>query len=267
VEPLKRATIIKLGGSVITYKKEDPPRIHEENVSRIAREICSGEGPKVVVLGGGAHGHQVAHAYGFGNPRTPKTQLLEGIPAIRHSMSLLSLRVEEELNACNARAVVIPPFTQATIKDGMIHRFPVDFIQRCLRAGLLVMTHGDVCFDESGSASILSGDTIVAHLARTLDTKTVLIGTDVDGIYDSNPETNKAAKFVSVIDRSNAEGLVVGAGPSSSTDVTGGMRKKLSEILSIARRTEVVVFNLSVPDRLSYLLEGKPVQCTRIRID
>ena len=252
---------------MITYKREDPPKIHEANVSRIAQEIRSGNGPRVVVLGGGAHGHQVAHAYGFGNPETPREQLLEGVPAIRHSMSLLSLRVEEKLNAHQAEAVVIPPFTQATIKDGMIHRFPVDIIQRCLRAGLLVVTHGDVCFDESGSASILSGDTIVAHLARELDTKMVLVGTDVDGIYDSNPRMNKAAKFIPVIDESNAEAIVKGAGPSSGTDVTGGMRKKLSEILSIARRTEVIVFNLSVPERLSSLLEGRPVRCTRIRID
>lgn len=265
--PLKNLIIVKLGGSVITYKKESPPRIHEKNLSRIADELKTLPSPKLIVLGGGAHGHQAAHTYGFGNPRTPQSRLLEGIPVIRHNMSVLSLKAEEELNKRGSRAVIVPPFTQAIMKNGLIRNFPVNMIERYLQAGLSVITHGDVCMEENGSASILSGDAIVAHLVSLLPIKSVLIGTDVDGVYDSDPNANNTARLITLIDSSNVDKIIERTGPSSSTDVTGGMNRKLLEIMTLAKRSvEVVVFNLSVPGRLSSLTLDKDVVCTRVRM-
>jgi isopentenyl phosphate kinase len=259
--------IVKLGGSVITHKRESPPKIHEKNLYRIADELKVGPNPKVVVLGGGAHGHQAAHTYGFGDPKTPASRLLEGIPVIRHNMSVLALRTEEELNKRGLKAVIIPPFIQTIMKNGLVHEFPVDAIRRCLGAGLSVITHGDVCLEQGGSASILSGDVIVAHLAQSLDADKVLIGTDVDGIYDDNPNTTEAARLVPVVNKSNVDKIMQKTGPSSSTDVTGGMSRKVSELVGIAETSaEVIVFNLSIPGRLSSLLLDNEVVCTRIRM-
>ena len=265
MQTLRNPIIIKLGGSVITHKKQVPPRTDKKNLSRIAKELQKDPGQKIIVLGGGAHGHQTAHAFGYGNPETPRSRLMEGLPKIRHSMSVLALEVEEELNKQDAKAVVIPPFTQAVVRNGQILEFPLTMTERILQSGLSVITHGDVCLDLNGHPSILSGDTIIAHIARNLESKKVLIGTDVDGIYDSNPESNKRARLIPIVDTSNAAAFLSNTGPSSSTDVTGGMSKKLSEVIEIAKaHTEVVIFNLSVPGRLAQLLLGEPVVCTRI---
>lgn len=265
--PLKNLLIVKLGGSVLTYKKKSPPRIHTKNLSRIADELKTDAAQLIIVLGGGAHGHQAAHEYGFGNPQTPTSRLLRGIPVIRHNMSLLALKTEEELNKRGLDAVTISPFTQAIMKNGMIHDFPVDMIRRYLEAGLSVITHGDVCMENNGSASILSGDAIVVHLAQLLEARRVLIGTDVDGIYDSNPSISDTARLVPVVDSSNLYEIMRNTGPSSSTDVTGGMSRKVSELMRIAKKsTEVIIFNLSIPGRLSSLLLDKDVVCTRIAI-
>jgi isopentenyl phosphate kinase len=105
-----------------------------------------------------------------------------------------------------------------------------------LENGLVVLTHGDVCFDEETSASILSGDTIAVYLAKELNAETILIGTDVDGVMDDNPKLNPSAKHIPVINQENKESILSKTGPSTNTDVTGGMLKKLSELLEISNQ-------------------------------
>ncbi len=262
---LKSLTLVKLGGSVITQKKFSPPTVNEMAINRIAKEIRAHKGPLIVVLGGGAHGHQAAHAYGFGDSSTPPEKLLAGIPSIRHNMMLLSLEVEQALNANGIPSVVIPPFASVSMHDGVISSFPTDIIKGVLEAHCVVITHGDVCLDDVQGASILSGDTISVYLAKALDIERVFIGTDVDGIFEEDPRVNPNATLVSVIDSSNKDTVLVGTGTSAAIDVTGGMTQKTQELLELANQTtQIAIFNLTAPGRLTALLEGKSTTCTRI---
>jgi isopentenyl phosphate kinase len=257
--------IVKLGGSVITHKGTSPPATNDENLTRIAKELKTYRDGLVVVLGGGAHGHQAAHSHGYGDPNTSKERLLMGIPNIRHNMSVLALQVESVLNNEGMPTIVIPPFSITTLKNKTIQTFSIDIIKRALENECVVVTHGDVCFDEERGASILSGDTIAVYLAKTLVAQSVYIGTDVDGVLDDNPKTNPSAKHIPIIDNANRENVLRKTGPSSNTDVTGGMSKKVNELLELAKQdTEIIIFNLTVPGRLTSLLSGEPIVCTRI---
>lgn len=263
---LKSLTIVKLGGSVITFKDSSPPKVNEENLARIARELQTRQGELILVLGGGAHGHQAAHSHGYGDPKSPKDLLLKGIAPIRHNMSELAMAVETSLNGECIPAVVIPPFCTTILKNGLIQDFPTNIIQKALDNGLVVVTHGDVCFDEESTASILSGDTIAVYLAEQMDAETILIGTDVDGVMDDNPKLNPSAKHIPVINQENMDSILSKAGPSTNTDVTGGMAKKLSELLELTKQNrEIIIFNLTVPDRLKSLLQKESTVCTRIQ--
>lgn len=257
---------MKLGGSVITHKKRSPPQINDENLSRIAQELSARQERMIIVLGGGAHGHQAAHKFGFGNPSTPRNQLLSGVPHIRHNMSLLSLAVETSLNEHNLSSTVITPFSFVRLNNGQIESFSLEGISQTLEASIVPILHGDVCYDLTKGASILSGDTIVAYLAKNLQASHIYIGTDVDGIFSANPQDDSDAALISEITEANAYEVFRKVGPSSSTDVTGGMQKKLEELLSLTKshQSEVVIFNLCVPGRLQTLLLGKPAICTRL---
>jgi isopentenyl phosphate kinase len=264
---LNGLTIVKLGGSVITHKGVSPPTVNQDNLSRIAHELKTSIQPLIIILGGGAHGHQAAHRHGFGDPSTSSEQLLRGIPTIRHNMSILSTAVEQSLNETGIHGVVLPPFLMATLDNKELVSFQTSLIERVIHSGLTVITHGDVCFDESLGASILSGDTIAVYLAKKLKATSLYIGTDVDGVLEENPQTNPKAARIEVIDATNIGSILDRAGPSSATDVTGGMEKKLGEILTLAGLDiDIAIFNLGVPDRLSALLSGKTPRCTRIRL-
>lgn len=263
---LENLVIVKLGGSVITHKETSPPAINEKHLSRIVKELTAHDGKLIVVLGGGAHGHQAAHKHGFGNPDTDPKQLLAGIPEIRHNMSLLASKVEEELNTQGIPGVVFSPFTFVTLHNNLIGNFPLELVEETLNAGIAVIIHGDVCIDKTKAASILSGDTIAKYLAEELKPKAVFIGTNVDGVMDANPETNPDAKPIPLINNSNKDRILALTGPSSSTDVTGGMTKKITELLELANHdVDIVIFNLLVTGRLTALFGNESVVCTRIQ--
>ncbi|MFQ5831902.1 MAG: isopentenyl phosphate kinase [Candidatus Thorarchaeota archaeon] len=264
---LNDLTVVKLGGSVITHKDSSPPSVDKENLYRIARELGYNTGELILVLGGGAHGHQAAHDHGFGNSSTPRDQLLRGVPSIRHNMTTLSYEVEHALNSEGLGAVVLSPFTMTILHEGEIAHFATETIRKTLDSGLIAVTHGDVCFDDVRGASILSGDTIAVHLAREMKAKALYLGTDVDGVFEEDPQANSGAAHIDTIDLSRREAILASTGPSSVTDVTGGMEKKLDEIFTLAGQgIDIAVFNLGVPGRLSDLLLGKSTVCTRIQI-
>ncbi|PNX52408.1 MAG: hypothetical protein BV458_09725 [Thermoplasmata archaeon M9B2D] len=259
--------IVKLGGSVITFKGSSPPRVNDEQLSRIAEELTVCNSPLILVLGGGAHGHQAAHKHGFGTPNSSSEQLLAGIPDIRHNMSLLASRVESEMNHQGVPSVVFSPFTFVTLQDNLIDDFPLDIIKKTLKTGAAVIIHGDVCFDRTKSVSILSGDTIAVYLAEKLSAKAVFIGTNVDGVLEENPQINPRAEYIPLINRVNINQVLAHTGPSSDTDVTGGMTKKISELLELSNQNvDIAIFNLLIPGRLTDLLNEKPTICTRIQI-
>ena len=258
--------IVKLGGSVITHKESVPPAVNEEHLGRIVKELAVHDGQLIVILGGGAHGHQAAHKHGFGNPDTSSRQLLAGIPEIRHNMLQLASRVEEEFAAQGIPGVIISPFMIATLQDRLIDNFPLGIIRSTLNSGIAVIIHGDVCYDKTKVASILSGDTIAKYLTEVFQPKSVLIGTNVDGVMDDNPDTNPDAKHIPFINNSNKNQILALSGPSSSIDVTGGMAKKISELLELASPDiDIAIFNLLIPGRLTALLQNDDVICTRIQ--
>ena len=260
-------TIVKFGGSAITHKDISPPQVKGELLKRISKELKACSKQLIVVLGGGAHGHQAAHAYGFGDSMTSKERLLAGIPSIRHNMNILSLKVEEAINEEQMPAVVFSPFSFVMLNKGIITRFPINIIEKALHSNYVVITHGDVCFDNSLGASILSGDTIIAYLAKKLKAKNVLIGTNVDGIYEENPQFNPNAKHIQIVNKSNIDYVIKKAGLSLDTDVTGGMGRKLTDLLDLANKgIKIAIFNLLVPSRLEKLLAGESVLCTEIQL-
>jgi isopentenyl phosphate kinase len=219
----------------------------------------------VIVLGGGSYGHQVAYQYGYGEEDTAKSRLLDGIGPIRQKMNELATEVSQILDEKGTKTLVIPPFTHVIMKDGHISTYSTDIIRRSLDSKYTVLTHGDVCFDEVLGASILSGDTIIVHLAKQLGARRILIGTNVDGVFDKNPAEYPDAKHIPIINWANKDKVLSSAGPSSTTDVTGGMNRKIIELLEIAKtEIDIYIFNLTVIGRLKSLLQGQETVCTTV---
>jgi isopentenyl phosphate kinase len=94
-----------------------------------------------------------------------------------------------------------------------------------LALGMVPVIHGDVVMDLSRGACIVSGDQLVRYLAVALKISRVGLATDVPGVLDGDV-------VVPAITRKTVPHIQIGS--SLHTDVTGGMRGKIDELLGLA---------------------------------
>lgn len=113
---------------------------------------------------------------------------------------------------------------------------------------------------ESGHNKVFGdNDTLSAMVAVLIGADLLVLLSDIDGLFDSDPHQNPDAKLVPVV-RSIDDSIRCCAGGALSSWGTGGMGTKL-EAAEIATRQgiEMVIMNGSRIRQLYDLLDGKPV--------
>jgi isopentenyl phosphate kinase len=236
--------LLKLGGSVITHKGGDCAA-DEGRLRTIARAIADHPGLRfVIVHGAGSCGHPEARRYHLDRGLSAAT--VPGIYETHRAVSTLNDAVVQALRGEGIEAIGMHPLHAATSRAGRIESFETGPIQLMLLRGIVPVLHGDVVMDHERGAAIVSGDQLVACLARTLGITRVGLATDVAGVLDNG-------HVVLRIDAARAEALALG--PSGHTDVTGGMKGKIDELMGLAEAgIESHIFHVT---RISDFLAGK----------
>lgn len=102
-------------------------------------------------------------------------------------------------------------------------------------------------------------DTLSAVVAKLVEADLLIILSDIDGLYDSNPKTNPEAKLVDFVEHITDE-IEASAGGAGSSLGTGGMITKISA----AKRTvntgsHMAIGNGTIANTIIDIFEGKPV--------
>lgn len=130
-------------------------------------------------------------------------------------------------------------------------------LRRLLELGALpIINENDtVATDE---ISVGDNDTLGAIVARGADAAMLVLLTDIDGLYTTDPRRDSAAKLIPVVAEITPELLAI-AGGKGSTLGTGGMATKL-QAASLCREVgiDTVITNGARPEVLYDILEGKP---------
>jgi isopentenyl phosphate kinase len=144
------------------------------------------------------------------------------------------------------------------MKNKKLISFPIEALEDMLALGITPVSYGDVLVDLETGLNILSGDHLVPYLAVKLKASRIVIATDVSGIYDGDPKKNKNAKLVKEITKENFGKIEVSG--SRGVDVTGGMKRKVMELLDVASQgiTSQVVSGIK-PGELKSALLGREV--------
>jgi len=225
--------IVKLGGSVITRKKE-VERLRPKLLARLAGEVASvPEVPQVLLHGAGSFGHPGAVRFGLARApeggETPGGRA-RGAAIVAAEVRRLHLAVLRELVRAGAAPASVPMATHARNREGRLVALDARPFSDALAHGLLPVSFGDVVPDEAWGASILSADTIATELAVALRPARVIFVSDVSGILEG-PATGRRRAVPQV-----TEELVASLRPPSGVaDVTGGIRGKAEAMLAIAR--------------------------------
>lgn len=231
--------ILKLGGSVITKKSEGKKEVNEKNLKRLAKEIFYVKKKKkknlslVIVHGAGHFGHTIAKEYELNKGFKDERQI-EGMIKTHQSMENLNFKVVKILQDVGLNAISFQPSSTGILKNKKLIFFPTKVIKEFLKLDLIPVLYGDVLIDKKTRINILSGDHLVPYLAKKLNADRVILCTDVDGVFDLDPKKNKDAKLISFLSKKNLYKIKLGR--SKSTDVTGGMKRKVQELLDIAKK-------------------------------
>ena len=135
-------------------------------------------------------------------------------------------------------------------------------IFRLLELGALpVINENDaVATDEIGVENTIGeNDTLSAIVAASIGARLLILLSDIDGLYDSDPHKNPEAKLISIVSAIDDHILSLGGGSGSALG-TGGMATKLhaAQIVTAAG-CEMVIANGQRPELLYDIVAGKPV--------
>ncbi|WP_292518126.1 isopentenyl phosphate kinase [Methanoculleus sp.] len=232
---MTETVILKLGGSVITDKSGDCA-IDHTRLRGIAADLATRRASALVLVhGAGSCGHPEARRYHINDGLTR-----ENVPGVYHThaaVSRLNAAVVDALRDAGVEAVGIHPLDLALAEGGRLASLETRHIAEMTEHGIVPVLHGDVVMDRLQGSCIVSGDQLVTRLAVALSSRRVGLATDVPGVLQNGV-------VVPRIDRSVMETLDIGG--SSNTDVTGGMRGKIAELLALADAgTESHIFHVS----------------------
>jgi isopentenyl phosphate kinase len=215
--------ILKLGGSILTDKSADCA-INRESLATIAAAVAAAGTEGIVIIhGAGSCGHPEAKRYHL--DKGAVSGKTDGIYVTHRAVSGLNAEVVSSLRDKGVKAIGVHPLHVGVADKGRLVAFECRHLEKMLSLGMVPVIHGDVVMDLSRGACIVSGDQLVRYLAAALSISRVGLATDVPGVLDGG-------HVVPEITRHTAASLHIG--DSLHTDVTGGMRGKIDELLGLA---------------------------------
>jgi len=244
--------LLKLGGSAITakggYMKADN--------AAIAKLAKAGVRDIVLVHGAGSFGHPLVLQYGLDSGvKTMEQQ--KNCKKVQDACAELSALVAGALKKQGVPAVSVAPHSIAVSKSKRISSLDEKPVFSLLSAGKLPVLYGDMVMDEELGFSVLSGDQLVAYLAKWADR--VVMASDVDGIFAEG-------KLVPKITGKNFARIRAHLSGSKTPDVTGGMAGKIAELEAAGVKAPIFIVNARYPERVKALLLGKKAICTKIML-
>jgi glutamate 5-kinase len=247
-----RRIVAKFGTSLLTAGSD---RLDLEAMSRLVGEVVRlrRQGRQVVVVSSGAQAagrHRLARHLPQGYAPSRQAYASVGQSHLMQSW--------DELFDWHDTVVAQVLLTRRDLSDRLGYLNARNTLRDLLAAGTvpIVNENDAVALDEMLAARIGENDSLSAYAANLIDADLLVLLTDVDGLYDSDPHANPAAKLIRKVERVDAtiEALAGGArGPGS-----GGMITKLSAArIATQGGADVVIANGRDPDVLAAVVAGR----------
>ena len=245
--------ILKLGGSVITDKGADCA-INRGGLEALATAIAGIKHDGIVIVhGAGSCGHPEAKRYHL--DKGVSIGQTEGIYVTHRAVSGLNEAVVETLRSKGVAAIGVHPLHVAAADNGRLIGFEDRHLETMLALG---MVPGDP--RRRGDGPLTRGLYRIGRPARC-GTSRLHYRSAVSGSPPMYRECWMGGMWCRKISRQTMPTLHIG--DSLHTDVTGGMRGKIDELLALADAgTESEIFHVS---RVRDFLRGAATGGTRVR--
>lgn len=244
---LQGLTLIKLGGSVVTFK-EKPLAANIDAIDGISCALTQLSVPFIIVHGGGSFGHYWSVKYDMHTKSSNYD--VHGVSIVHESMIALNQIIVNSMIRTGLNPYGMPPLALTSDHKPIVAK--IKQIYAMAQSKVIPVTFGDIVHVEGTKYSILSGDALMTILARVLQPLRIIFATNVDGIYKDNV-SRELVNEIQVSDKRKSIKFFKAAG----NDATGGMQRKVTEAFKIASHgMDVVMINGLVPERIIEAAEG-----------
>jgi isopentenyl phosphate kinase len=93
--------------------------------------------------------------------------------------------------------------------------------------GMVPLLGGDIIYDTAMGFSVGSAEQLAVILANELETKRLIFGTDVAGVYEGDPKRDPSAILLEKINLNEIDQVLSRMGKAQMADASRGMKQKL----------------------------------------
>ena len=252
----KKRIVIKVGTSTLTYENGKINLRRVDTLCKVLSDL-NNSGHEIVLVSSGAIGVGVGK---LGLPERPKsTREKQALAAVGQcELMFMYDKFFSEYNNTVAQVLL----TRYSVDSEHKKENVLNTFNTLLSMGIIpiVNENDTVAIDELEGNNFGDNDMLSAIVSTLIGADTLVILTDIDGLYTDNPRTNPDAEHIDVVDEITDEIMHMANG-SGSNRGTGGMATKLTAAkLSTEHGTDCIVLNGENPEVLyEVLLDSKSV--------
>ena len=245
--------VVKVGTSTLAYATGRLNIRHTEQLVKVLSDLKN-EGHEVILVSSGAIGMGVGK---LSLPTRPKDTTTKQACAAVGQCELM-YTYDRLFTAYNHNVAQILLTGVDVEHEGRRLNFQ-NTLTRLLELGALPIINENDTVATDEITSIGDNDTLSANVASTIGADLLVLLSDIDGLYDSDPHKNPSARLIDTVEQLDERIYALAGGEGSSLG-TGGMVTKLRAAkIATDAGCEMVIANGSRPENLYDILDGAHV--------
>ncbi len=247
--------VVKVGTSTLTHESG---RLNLRRVEQLVKVLCdlNNSGKEIILVSSGAIGVGVGK---LGLKNRPKANRDKQAVAAVGQCELMFIydKLFGEYNHNIAQILL----TKFAVDTDYKKQNVINTVEALLEMGIIpiVNENDTVAIDELDGENFGDNDRLSAIVADIVNADLLIMITDIDGLYTSNPRSNPDAQKIDVVEEITDE-IRTMAGGSGSNRGTGGMITKIvAAEYATSLGIECCIMNGEDPKRLYDFFDGKKI--------
>ena len=248
--------VVKVGTSTLTYENGNINLTRIEKLARVLSDLMN-SGKEIVLVTSGAVGVGVNKLKLKEKPKTIKEKQAAAAVGQCELMHIYGKFFGEYSHIVGQVLL-----TRDVVEDNHIRENVINTFETLIESGIIpiVNENDTVAIDEiENIVRFGDNDNLSAIVAGLVSADLLIILSDIDGFYDSDPRKNKNSKMMKVVEEITTE-LEACAGGAGTSFGTGGMATKLTAAkTATSQGVNMILANGDNPTILLDIIEGKDI--------
>ena len=248
--------VVKVGTSTLTYSNGNINLSRIEKLTRVLSDLMN-SGKEVVLVTSGAVGVGVNKLKLKERPKTIKEKQAAAAVGQSELMHIYGKFFGEYSHIVGQVLLTRDVVEDEHIRENVVNTFETLIENKVIP---IVNENDTVAIDEiENIVRFGDNDNLSAIVSVLIDADLLIILSDIDGFYDSDPRKNPNSKLIKTVEEITPE-LEACAGGAGSNLGTGGMATKLTAAKrAISANCNMILANGENPSLLIDIVEGKEV--------